>query len=48
MNLRMMSYDMIRAAMRAANQRHAAAIIFELSRGEMAFSFQGQMNIVRV
>ena len=41
MNLRMMSYDMIRAAMRAANQRNAAAIIFELARSEMAFSFQG-------
>lgn len=41
MNLRMMSYDMIRAAMRAANKRRAGAIIFELARSEMAFSFQG-------
>lgn len=41
MNLRMMSYDMIRAALRAAKKRNAAAIIFELARSEMAFSMQG-------
>ena len=41
MNLRMMSYDMMRAALRAANQLHAGAIIFELARGEMLFAMQG-------
>ncbi|MBV7332220.1 class II fructose-bisphosphate aldolase [Chloroflexi bacterium TSY] len=41
MNLRMMSYDMIRTAMRAAKKNNVAAIIFELARSEMAFSFQG-------
>ena len=38
MNLRMMTYDMMRAAMRAANRSNAAAIIFELARSEMAFA----------
>lgn len=41
MNLRMMSYDMMRAALRAANQLDAGAIIFELARGEMLFAMQG-------
>ncbi|MEZ4656846.1 MAG: class II fructose-bisphosphate aldolase [Caldilineaceae bacterium] len=40
MNLRMMSYDMMRAALRAANQLDAGALIFELARSEMVFAMQ--------
>ncbi|MEM7119565.1 MAG: class II fructose-bisphosphate aldolase [Chloroflexota bacterium] len=39
-NIRAINYDTARAVFRAANKTDAGAILFEISRGEMAYTFQ--------
>ena len=40
MNIRFATYDTVRAALRAAHQRQAGALIFEIARSEMSYTEQ--------